>query len=130
MTSTSLDANIVLRLLLNDVPVQSERAAEYVGSSPCYLTDVVISECVFVLEKVYKLDRRFIKDAMAVFFDLETVSLNESLIEETFDIYVSEKALSFADCYSVAEAKLKGNELLTFDRAIIKKCSPTAKEPK
>lgn len=130
MTQTSLDANVVLRLILNDVPDQSDRAAEYVGGSQCYITDVVVSECVFVLEKVYKLDRRFIKDAMEIFFDLETLSFNETLIEETFNIYVSQKALSFADCYSVAEARLKGNDLLTFDRAIIKKCSPTAKEPK
>lgn len=130
MNLTSLDANIVLRLILNDVPEQSDRAAEYVDTSRCYLTDVVISECVFVLEKVYKLDKRFIKDAMEAFFDLVNVSFNETLIEETFNIYLSQKGLSFADGYSIAEARLKGNELLTFDRAIIKKCSPTAKEPK
>lgn len=130
MSLTSLDANVVLRLILNDIPEQSEKAAEYVGDTPCYLTDVVVSECVFVLEKVYKLDRRFIKDAMAIFFELETLSFNETLIEDTFDLYISQKSLSFADCYSVTEARLNGNELLTFDRAIIKKCSTTAKEPK
>ena len=48
----------------------------------------------------------------------------------SFGLYVSLRSLSFADCYSVAEATLKANELLTFDRAIIKKCAPSAKEPK
>ncbi len=129
MNATSLDANVVIRLILNDVPEKSDRAAEYLGGSSCYLTDVVVSECVFVLEKVYKLDRRFIRDSMAILFDVETLAFNENLIEEVFDLYVSQKTLSFADCYSVAEAKLNGNELLTFDRAIIKKCSTIAREP-
>ena len=130
MNSTSLDSNVVLRLILNDVPDQSARAAEYVGHRPCYVTDVVVAECVFVLEKVYKLDRNFIKNSMATLFGLDSLSLNETRIEETFDLYVSLRTLSFTDCYSVAEATLKTNELLTFDRAIIKKCTPIAKEPK
>ena len=67
---------------------------------------------------------------MAILFELNTVSFSEMLIEETFGLYVSLRSLSFADCYSVAEATLKANELLTFDRAIIKKCAPSAKEPK
>lgn len=129
MNASSLDANVVLRLILNDVSEQSERAVEYVGRSSCYLTDVVVSECVFVLEKVYKLDRRFIRDSMAILFELETLAFNETLIEETFNLYVSQKALSFADCYSVAEARLNGNDLVTFDRAISKKCSTIAREP-
>ncbi len=129
MTSTSLDANVVLRMILNDVPEQADRAAEFLERHACYLTDVVVSECVFVLEKVYKLDRLFIKGSMEILFEIETVNFNESLIEEAFDLYVAHKALSFADCYSAAEAALGQNELLTFDRAIIKKCSTVAKEP-
>lgn len=129
MMATSLDANVVLRMILNDVPEQSDRAAEFLDQHKCYLTDVVISECVFVLEKVYKLDRFFIKGSMEILFEIETLSFNERLIEETFGLYVAHKTLSFADCYSVAEATLRQNELLTFDRAVIKKCSPVAKEP-
>jgi predicted nucleic-acid-binding protein len=129
MIATSLDANVVLRMILNDVPEQSDRAAEFLDGHKCYLTDVVVSECVFVLEKVYKLDRFFIKGSMEILFEIETLNINERLIEEAFDLYVAHKTLSFADCYSVAEATLRQNELLTFDRAIIKKCSPVAKEP-
>jgi predicted nucleic-acid-binding protein len=126
----SLDTNVVLRLVLNDVPQQSARASEYVSRTSCYLTDVVISECVFVLEKVYKLDRNFINDSMSLLLELRTLSFNKSLIEKTFDLYVSRRTLSFADCYSVVEAIINSNELATFDRAILKKCSPPAKEPK
>ncbi len=129
MNVTSLDSNVVLRLILNDVPEQSAKAAEFVSHSPCYVTDAVVAECVFVLEKVYKLDRKFVKNFMAILFELNTVTFSETLINEAFDLYVALGSLSFIDCYSVAEATQNANQLITFDRAILKKCAPTAKEP-
>jgi len=129
MSVSSLDSNIILRLILNDVPDQAARAGSFVGRSSCYVTDVVVAECVFVLEKTYKLDRVFIKNSMRSFFKINTVNFRETLITEAFDLYASQRTLSFADCYSLAEANLKGTKLITFDRAILKKCGQTAKEP-
>ena len=120
---------MVLRVILNDVPDHADRAARFLDSSPCYLTDVVIVECVFVLEKTYKLDRDFITDSLSSLFELKTLEYNEAQITEAFDLYVSLRTLSFADCYSVAEARLSGNQLITFDRAILKKCGSAATEP-
>ncbi len=130
MSRTGLDTNVVLRLVLNDVPEHAKAAARVVGLSPCYITDVVVAECVFVLEKVYKFDRRAIFDSLMNLFDLNTLSFNEAVITKAFDLYLSSRSLSFADCYSVAEAELGGNQLLTFDQAILKKCGPTAYQPK
>ena len=75
MILSNLDSNVVLRLILNDVPEQASRAARFVDRSSCYVTDVVVAECVFVLEKTYKLDRGFIKNSMATFFKINTVNL-------------------------------------------------------
>ncbi len=130
MKATSLDSNIVLRLILHDVPEQSALAADYLGRHQCYVTDVVVSECVYVLEKVYRFDRKFIQNAFSNLLELDELSYSETLIEEAFNLYVSLRTLSFADCYSVAEAKFGTNQLLTFDRAIIKECAAYAKEPK
>ena len=129
MSLSSLDANVVLRLILNDVPDQTAKAARFVGSSSCYVTDVVVAECVFVLEKIYKLDRAIIKNSLKTLLDINSVAFSETLIKQTFDLYALQRTLSFADCYSVAEANLKESELITFDRAILKKCSQRAKEP-
>ena len=129
MSPSSLDANVVLRVILNDVPDQAERAARYLDRSPCYVTDVVIAECVFVLEKTYKLDRVFITTSLSSLFELKTLSYNEAIITEALDLYGSLRTLSFADCYSVAEAMLNENRLITFDRAILKKCGSTADQP-
>lgn len=130
MNITSLDSNVVLRLILDDVPAHSARAAAFVSESPCYVTDVVVAECVFVLEKVYKLDRERIRDLMTILFKLNTVTFNENTMTRTFELYRAWRPLSFVDCYSVVEAALDGNELVTFDRALLKKSAPNAKEPK
>jgi len=129
MSLSSLDTNVVLRLILNDVPEQAARAASFIGRSSCYVTDVVVAECVFVLEKTYKLDRSFIKNSITTFFEINTVNFRETLVTEALDLYASQRTLSFADCYSIAEATLKGDELITFDRAILKKYGRAAKEP-
>jgi uncharacterized protein len=129
MNLTSLDSNVILRLILNDVPEQSARAGQYVNRSACYITDSVVAECVFVLEKVYKLDRDLVKNLMAIVFELNTVAFSETLIEKTFKHYVASRKLSFIDCYSIVEAIQNSNDVVTFDQAILKKFAPTAKEP-
>jgi len=130
MTLTSLDSNVVLRLVLNDIPEQATRAAQFVSRSNCYVTDVVVAECVFVLEKVYRLDRNLVKDFMTTLFELTTVSFTEAVIEKTFDLYVTRPTLSFVDCYSIVEATSEMNRVVTFDQAILKKFAAIAKEPR
>lgn len=129
MIGSSLDTNVVLRVVLKDVPEQAVRSAEFIDRTKCYVADVVVAECVFVLEKVYKLDRRKIATLIVSFLNLETVSFNETLIEKTFDLYSESTILSFVDCYSIVEARLASNSLVTFDRTIIKKHGTTAREP-
>lgn len=129
MNRSSLDTNVILRLVLNDVPELSAKAARYIRQSNCYVTDVVVAECVFVLERVYRLERKLIKNTMSTLFELDTVSFNEAQVEATFELYLSLRTLSFADCYSVVEAGSSGSELATFDKVIVRKCSTTAKEP-
>jgi predicted nucleic-acid-binding protein len=130
MNLTSLDSNVVLRLILNDVPDQSARAAAFVSGSACYVTDVVIAECVFVLEKVYKLERDRISELMTILFKLNTVVFSENIIKNSFDHYKAWRSLSFVDCYSLAEAMLDDNDVVTFDRALLKKSKTNAREPK
>ena len=129
MKQSSLDTNVILRVVLKDVPDQALRSAEFINQTRCYVADVVVAECVFVLEKVYKLDRKEIATLLVNFLDLETVSFNESLIENTFGLYAESAILSFVDCYSIIEATLASNSLVTFDQAIIKKHGTTAREP-
>ena len=58
-----LDTNILVRFLVQDDPKQSERARTLIEKAidsemPCFVSDVVLCEMVWVLERSYK-TRRF-----------------------------------------------------------------------
>jgi predicted nucleic-acid-binding protein len=48
----NLDANVVLRFLLDDIPAQSVKASRLITTSQCYVSDVIFAEAAFVLERV------------------------------------------------------------------------------
>ncbi|MBV9217644.1 MAG: PIN domain-containing protein [Acidobacteria bacterium] len=130
MNFTSLDANVVLRLILEDVPDQSRRARRVIDKSKCYVTDVVTNEVVYVLERVHRFERILIVRLMTTFFALETVHHNEELITAAFRLYLKSPSLSLADCYSAVESHSFGHDLLTFDKALIRHGGGHVKEPK
>jgi predicted nucleic-acid-binding protein len=115
---------------LNDVPHQSALAADFIDRLKCYVTDVVIAETVYVMEKVYRIERQRIYELFSSFFKLETIAYNELLISQVFGKYLESRALSFVDCYSAVEAFFYGKELATFDKALLRKGGEHVKEPK
>jgi len=65
----ALDTNILVRFLVEDDAAQTERArallAKAVASDdPCFISDVVLCELVWVLERRYKFDRAEIVQAL------------------------------------------------------------------
>src|SRR6185312_12210431 len=62
-TAAFLDANVVLRYLLNDVPELAEQAARIIDSNAALLvTDVVIVEAAYVLLRQYGVPRAALVD--------------------------------------------------------------------
>ena len=58
-----LDTNVLVRFLVQDNPVQSESARALIekaidSETPCFVSDIVLCEMVWVLERSYK-TRRF-----------------------------------------------------------------------
>lgn len=49
-----VDANIILRYLLNDTEELAEKAADIIENNKVLVPNEVIAEIVYVLEKVYK----------------------------------------------------------------------------
>lgn len=112
------------------MPEQSARAAAFVDGLPCYVTDVVVTETVFVLERTYGFNRDCINELMTTLFKLKTVAYNDYLMKDVFDLYITATKLSFVDCYSSIEASKWENELATFDKDLLKKGGSHVKEPK
>jgi len=125
----SLDANVILRFLLNDLPAQSARSKRLIVSSQCYASVVVLTEVVLVLEKLYGYTRPDSAALVKQLISLQTVACNESIIEPALDLFTRKKQLSFPDCYAVVEASLSGDSLRTFDKELVKHGGSHVSEP-
>ncbi len=117
----SLDTNIVLRYLLNDVPEQSAKSKNIITSTTVYLTDVIAVEIVFVLERVIGIERSDIVRLVKSFLSLPNLTYNDYFLDQSLDLYSANKNLSIVDCYAATEAKVYGNNLVTFDKELSKK---------
>jgi predicted nucleic-acid-binding protein len=116
---TSLDTNIVLRFLLDDIPEQTERATRLIKNSTVYVTDVVAIETVYVLEKVFGLSRNDVCELLLGFLGFNNVIHNTRFLTDTIELYRIHPALSIVDCYACEEAKSYGNELVALDKRLI-----------
>lgn len=125
---TSLDTNVVLRFLLGDVPEQTAKATQLIENGTVYVTDVVVIEIVYVLEKIYSLPRTDICELIIGFLNFSNVVHNPRFLIESLEFYKSHSALSIVDCYASEEAKSYGNELLTLDKRLITQGSAHVKK--
>lgn len=72
----SLDTNVVLRFLLGDVLEQTQKATEVITKNKVYVTDVVVIEVIYVLERVIGLSRQDITKLVTDFLGFSNVVHN------------------------------------------------------
>lgn len=120
MKAASLDTNIILRLLLKDVPEQHQQAVALIDQfTRLNIADIAVSEAVFVMGRNYQLPRHEIADAMLDFLRDRKYDCNRSLFAKAFPLFVAHPALSFEDCCLAAYAELDGAlPLYTFDQKL------------
>lgn len=115
---TSLDTNVVLRFLLDDVPEQTLKAKNFIIKHKVYVTDVVVVEVIYVLEKIMLLPRSDIAKLVTDFLGFSSVVHNPYFLIEAIELYAHSPSLSIVDCYEAEEAKAYKNKLVTFDKRL------------
>jgi len=121
------DANFILRYLLNDNEEQANEAYSILSSNTVYLLNEVIAEIVYVLEKVYKIDRCKIQSEMEYLLSYKNIEVaNENLFKEALSKYASTK-LDFIDSVLYAYTKIENAEVYTFDKKLINAISNNLK---
>jgi predicted nucleic acid-binding protein len=117
-----LDTNIFLRHLLGNDPAQSPRATAYVqlieqGRDKARISDIVIFEVVFTLERGYRRSKAEIQAAVLPLIELPGIVLaGKRKFREVFRLYV-EQNISFADAYHVVLMQsLRLRRIVSFDR--------------
>ena len=129
----TVDANILLRIILNDVPSQTDKAIHLLLDDACtfIIPDVVFCEMVHILSKNIGYPRRQVAEeitrTLSAFYNL---SYDLHIVTEVFHEYVAHPALSFEDCYLAYYAtKNSATPLWTFDKKLVQSL-PNVKEPK
>ncbi len=126
-THESLDTNIIVRLMVQDIPEQCMKAQDlFMRMGIVYdVADLAIMEAVYVMQKDYS--REEIVKKIKWIFELPHINANFNLFNQVFPMYLEHPQLSFNDCCLAAYAALNEAEpLWTFDQALAKQ-SPTAK---
>lgn len=112
-----VDANVVLRYLLQDVDEQHQ-VAKAVIDSGCEITVEVIAEVVYVLAGVYEVPRTEIADALIALLDTAYVERHDEVVH-ALGLYRL-RALDFVDCILVAQHDVSKREVITFDKKLSK----------
>ena len=116
----SLDTNILLRLVLNDIPDQILAIKKlFEQSDVLHVADIVIFEIVFILDKYYEFSREDICESLQTIIRNNKINCNRRLFEMSLMDYSKNKKLSFVDSTLPYYAQLGGvTPLYTFDKAL------------
>lgn len=114
-----VDANFILRYLLNDNEEQANEAYSILSNNTVSLLNEVVAEIVYVLEKVYNIDRSKICSELKDLIANVNIQVDDSdLLMEALNKYESSK-LDFIDTVLYAYSKVKNAEIYTFDKKLI-----------
>lgn len=113
-----IDANVILRYLLNDNEKMASEAEELIKNKMVLVTVEVIAEVIYVLKRVYEVDRNDIRNSLLAF--LPEVDVKEREVLELGIKTYAEQNLDFVDCILYAYKRIKGYDIKTFDKKLNK----------
>jgi predicted nucleic-acid-binding protein len=118
-----IDANVILRYLLQDHQELYKKAEEIfnrilLGELKAFIPTFIVAEVVYVLQKVYKVDRPTISQVLTELLKPKGVKTeNKKILFEALRIY-AQRNLDFADCLLCAYSK--NYEIFSFDKDLEK----------
>lgn len=116
----TLDTNVLLRWMLDDVPEQTALANRVIESElDLSVPDVALIECVYVLERVMRLPRDLICELVGALSSRSNLRFSRDVWTEVLGQYLRHPKLSVADIFLAvgADASASG-PLLTFDKKL------------
>ena len=111
-----LDANAVLRYILNDNEKMALEVAEIIIKESSMVTIEVIAEVIYVLKRVYGIDKQLIIESVLDFIsDINVVE--KDILKLGLETYANNN-LDFVDCILYAYKSLKKYDVFTFDKKL------------
>ena len=116
-----VDANVVLRYLLADVPTLFTRSEQILETEAVYLPFEVLAEVVYVLDKVYAVSHGEISAALTDLLKYPTVSTyNVEVAIFGLKTY-SDSSLDIVDSLLCGYRSVQGAEVVSFDKQLNKR---------
>ena len=123
-----IDANIILRYVLDDHAELSSKAKKIIGENAVETPIEVLCEVVFVLSRIYGIARKDITDTLLDFYETTNCILphREAIIRGIE--YFGEKNLDFVDCILAGYYEAEKIAIHTFDAKLEKLLALLAKK--
>lgn len=127
----SLDTNILLRLILGDVPAQVEAVEKLLAQESLFeVPDAALIEMVYVLENLLHKERALIQENVLSIVRYKQFRTDKRLFTLCMPLFVAHPSLSITDCVLLAHAQLrKATPLYTFDQKLAKNSDGNARIP-
>jgi len=115
-----LDANVILRYLLEDCEKFIEQSKDYVENSDVYIKNEVLAEVVYVLNKTYKVPKKTVK------FILNELLLNNNIQVDSIDVVnlsleiFETQNIDFVDALLCSYNKILKYKVASFDKKLNK----------
>ena len=116
-----LDTNIVMRYLLDDHIELSGKAKQIIDNKAnLFICDGVCAEIVYVLSKVYNVEREIIKQTFSDFLNKENINVSDKqIINKSLEIF-SQKNIDYIDSLLCAYNYVDNIDVETFDKKLKK----------
>lgn len=115
-----VDANVILRYLLDDDPQLAEKATKILEQGQVHVPFEVMAEVVYVMQGVYKVSSQEISSVLTRFIMLPNVTTSsEPVLREALLIY-ADKGLDFVDSLLCSYSVIDGAQVETFDKKLKK----------
>ena len=115
-----VDANIILRLIIKDVPAQTKQVAklfERAAENSLILPDLVLLECVYVMEKLYEYNRATIVHSLRFVISHPAVHTQALTWNLALGLY-QEAPISITDAYLCVLSRADRQQLISFDKRL------------
>ena len=123
MAKKLVDANVILRYLLRDDEPLFQKASEILekvrtGEEKVVILDSVLTECVYVLLKVYGVDRSSLAEKLSgLLYYKGVANLDKQDLIDSVNLF-HQTRLSFVDCLLCAKSKNNAMPMVTFDEEL------------
>ena len=115
-----LDTNAILRYVLQDNQEMADSVEQQLLSDVCYIPVEVVAEFVYVLLKVYNIERKVVAKTVMDITATENIKVTQnSVVRHALDVFAS-STFDFVDCLLIGYAKEQQYAVFTFDKKLQK----------